>query len=401
MDPLNHNAENIAASVRNVLSKWNLETKVNAIVTDNASAMIKSCEILQKRHFPCFAHCLNLVVQDCLEENSIKHVLTKCKKIVKFFKCSTIAYEKFKQAQGDNAYSLIQEVSTRWNSAFKMVERILATKEFLSPVLLSLSRAPDPLTADDIELLEDIQTILAPFDYVTTQCSSSSKVTSSLIVPLTNGLVEGLNDQFGRLKTVDGQQACRFLQDRARIRLFPFEERSTARLATIMDPRFKKEGFRSPFNAEQAAVLLERSLSTNTIAGADAEEGDSQETAVEPPVTPNAAEPLLKFLSSNIEKKKRTKKVDVILVMRHYFEGINSDISSNPLEYWRSNESDQPALAKLAKKALCVPATSTESERMFSKAGQIISERRSSLKPNIVDQLLFINKNWWITESNI
>nr|XP_043069901.1 zinc finger BED domain-containing protein 4-like [Drosophila bipectinata] len=282
-----------------------------------------------------------------------------------------------------------------------MVERILATKEFLSPVLLSLSRAPDPLTADDIELLEDIQTILAPFDYVTTQCSSSSKVTSSLIVPLTNGLVEGLNDQFGRLKTVDGQQACRFLQDRARIRLFPFEERSTARLATIMDPRFKKEGFRSPFNAEQAAVLLERSLSTNTIAGADAEEGDSQETAVEPPVTPNAAEPLLKFLSSNIEKKKRTKKVDVILVMRHYFEGINSDISSNPLEYWRSNESDQPALAKLAKKALCVPATSTESERMFSKAGQIISERRSSLKPNIVDQLLFINKNWWITESNI
>ncbi|XP_043064693.1 E3 SUMO-protein ligase ZBED1-like [Drosophila ficusphila] len=195
IDPLNHNAENIAASVRNVLSKWNLESKVNAIVTDNASAMIKACEILQKRHLPCFAHCLNLVVQDCLEENSIKHVLTKCKKIVKFFKCSTIAYEKFKQAQGDNAYSLIQEVSTRWNSAFKMVERILATKEFISPVLLSLSRAPDPLTADDIELLEDIQTILAPFDYVTTQCSSSSKVTSSLIVPLTNGLVEGLNDQ--------------------------------------------------------------------------------------------------------------------------------------------------------------------------------------------------------------
>ncbi|XP_070133181.1 zinc finger BED domain-containing protein 4-like [Drosophila bipectinata] len=240
MDPFNHNAENIAASVRNVLSKWNLESKVIAIVTDNASAMIKS---------------------------------------------------------------LIHEVSTRWNSAFKMVERILATKEFLSPVL-SLSRAPDPLTANDIELLEDIQTILAPFDYVTTQCSSSSKVTCSLSVPLTNGLVEGLNDQFGRLKTVNGQQACRFLQDKARIRIFPFEERSTARLATIMDPRYKKEGFRSPFNAEQAAVLLERSLSTNMIAGGDAEEGDPQETAVEPPVTPNAAEPLPKFLFSNIEKKK-------------------------------------------------------------------------------------------------
>jgi len=41
-----------------------------------------------------------------------------------------------------------------------MVERILATNKFISPVLLSLFRAPDPLTADDIE---DIQTILALF----------------------------------------------------------------------------------------------------------------------------------------------------------------------------------------------------------------------------------------------
>jgi len=64
-----------------------------------------------------------------------------------------------------------------------MVERILATNKFISPVLLSLFRAPDPLTADDIE---DIQTILALFGYVTTQCSSSSKVTNSLIVPFKN-----------------------------------------------------------------------------------------------------------------------------------------------------------------------------------------------------------------------
>jgi len=45
-------------------------------------------------------------------------------------------------------------------------------------------------------------------------------------------------------------------------RLFPFEERSSTRLATNLDPRFKKEGFRSHFNAEQAVSLLEKTISS-------------------------------------------------------------------------------------------------------------------------------------------
>lgn len=51
-----------------------------------------------------------------------------------------------------------------------------------------------------------------------------------------------------------------------------------------------------------------------------------------------------------------------------------------------------------ALKYLCIPATSTESERMFSKAGLIISDRRSCLKAKTVDMLLFINKNYWISQ---
>ncbi|XP_030373419.1 uncharacterized protein LOC115629041 [Scaptodrosophila lebanonensis] len=50
-------------------------------------------------------------------------------------------------------------------------------------------------------------------------------------------------------------------------------------------------------------------------------------------------------------------------------------------------------------KYLCVPATSTESERMFSKAGLIVSEKRSSLKSKNVDMLIFINKNEWISNN--
>jgi len=55
---------------------------------------------------------------------------------------------------------------------------------------------------------------------------------------------------------------------------------------------------------------------------------------------------------------------------------------------------DFQAFKALAKEYLCVPASSCATERTFSKAGQIISDRRCALKSKTVDQLLFINKNF-------
>ncbi|KAI2646804.1 E3 SUMO-protein ligase ZBED1 [Labeo rohita] len=52
-----------------------------------------------------------------------------------------------------------------------------------------------------------------------------------------------------------------------------------------------------------------------------------------------------------------------------------------------------PRLSKLMAKKLCVVATSVPSERIFSKTGQIISERRSRLKPKKVRALVFLNAN--------
>jgi len=54
---------------------------------------------------------------------------------------------------------------------------------------------------------------------------------------------------------------------------------------------------------------------------------------------------------------------------------------------------DGEALMTLAKKFLCVPASSCESERVFSKAGQLISDRRTRLSSTVVDKILFLNKN--------
>lgn len=53
-----------------------------------------------------------------------------------------------------------------------------------------------------------------------------------------------------------------------------------------------------------------------------------------------------------------------------------------------------PSLYNLAMTHLAVQGTSVASERVFSTAGAVISDRRSRLAPEMVNALIFLNKNW-------
>ncbi|XP_070072653.1 zinc finger BED domain-containing protein 4-like [Drosophila takahashii] len=141
--PTNHSAVNIADTLRQILNEWDLLHKVVTIVTDNDVTMKKACQHLEITHFPCFAHTINLLVQEILKMEIIRPILTKCKAVVAFIKRSSTAMAKFREAQMvTDPLGLVQEVPTRWNSAFQMIERILQTKEALSIALLGTAKAP-------------------------------------------------------------------------------------------------------------------------------------------------------------------------------------------------------------------------------------------------------------------
>ena len=45
------------------------------------------------------------------------------------------------------------------------------------------------------------------------------------------------------------------------------------------------------------------------------------------------------------------------------------------------------------KKYLAISASSTESKKLFSAAGKVITKKRTRLEPEVVDEILFIQKN--------
>ena len=67
--------------------------------------------------------------------------------------------------------------------------------------------------------------------------------------------------------------------------------------------------------------------------------------------------------------------------------------SINTLTFFRNKQAVFPHLTSLVKKLICITASSVPSESLFSKAGQITTERRNRLKPTLVESLIFLKEN--------
>lgn len=129
--PGQHTAENIAAEIQTLVDKYGLRNKVNFMVTDNAANIVKAVkEILGWKHFGCYAHSLNLVVENSLQ--FIKPQIDKVKLIVAHVKKSTVSSErlqKYQVQQGRDPKRLVQAVETRWNSTYFMLKRFVELEE--------------------------------------------------------------------------------------------------------------------------------------------------------------------------------------------------------------------------------------------------------------------------------
>ena len=77
-----------------------------------------------------------------------------------------------------------------------------------------------------------------------------------------------------------------------------------------------------------------------------------------------------------------------------YSKNVKPDADSNPLEWWKIHESAYPTLAILVKKYLCVCAFSCASEWLFSTSGHVASKKSNLLKPNKLNTLVFLIRNY-------
>jgi len=65
----------------------------------------------------------------------------------------------------------------------------------------------------------------------------------------------------------------------------------------------------------------------------------------------------------------------------------------DPLTWWRTHEATLLHHAQFAKKHLCISASSSASERVFSTSGLICSTKRARLTEEHIEMLVFLAQN--------
>jgi len=72
---------------------------------------------------------------------------------------------------------------------------------------------------------------------------------------------------------------------------------------------------------------------------------------------------------------------------------LSSETSGNVLDWWRINSRSLTRLSIVAKAILSIPASSAASKRSFSVVGSTISQKRTALDSDTVEDILFVHSN--------
>lgn len=382
-----HTAANLTDKLENIMEHWQLNGKVTAVVTDNAQAAqnaVRDLDVCFNTGVTCAAHSLQLCINKALKYEDGADLCEKASKIVAHFRHSnvaTTALEKKQDQLGLKPLKLIQNCITRWDSTFAMIERLLSNRCAVTNVLtdraITKSAVAERLEISEREWLnlEKLAKLLKPLQVATTVFCSDSHSPISIVRPI----IYTLRDKHLHQSDDDDvmiKQIKKILRDELTTRFNLVYDCyigvDTRQVASFLDPRYKDLLTESA----EARIDIRKFVREQLIAEPiEEQEDNSQETAMD-------------FLFQSAPKCNSS-----LAQLEMYLSEPQISHNMDTFEWWATREKRYPALADLARKYLCIPATSASSERVFSTAGNIVTSKRNCLLPQNVNILVFTYQN--------
>lgn len=193
------------------------------------------------------------------------------------------------------------------------------------------------------------------------------------------------------------------LNEQLKLRFHGLEKNQLYADSTILDPRFKKKGFRTQDSFLKASECLKRRISEVRLPQV-LEENISATTAPAPGPTTATTSPE----AQNAENASIWDEFDkeMAMIIRpenntaaaireydHYMREPYLPRKEDPLKWWHKKKEIYPRVYQYMLKRLEMQATSVSCERVFSSAGLVLNQRRTLLKPEKVTQMLFLHSN--------
>ncbi|XP_033254308.1 zinc finger BED domain-containing protein 1-like [Drosophila miranda] len=254
-----HTAANLCSFLEKIVTEWDLKNKVAALASHNAHNIALAIRTGNWSQIRCFAHTLNLIVQKALDKMS--SVRRKAKAISEYFHRSSSGLKKLKDMQALLKLAdlkLTQEVPTRWNSTFKMFERLSILKE---AVVAALSTRTDLiLSPEDWDVIDGVLPVLKPFYEVTEEISAEKNVTLSKIIALTGLLQRKMAQIYPTVKNNLVAEVINEIINEMDGRFNDFEANILYAESTVLDPRFKGRAFKSAEAFKKSVADINKKL---------------------------------------------------------------------------------------------------------------------------------------------
>jgi len=250
--PPPHNGASLAEKIYSLLEEWGIDKKVFSITLDNVFANDLCVVNLKPKlnmnkvlpyegelfHMRCCAHILNLIVQDGLKETT--GTIQKIRDSVKYFRGLQIKKQNFLQVVNqmslDNNKGLKQNVPTRWNSTYLMLESAIHYRRasaYLEMTDKNYTFCPNTL---EWEKMNDISSFLGCFYRATCAFSGTKYHTANLYFPVVAFIFVNLKQE---LVSEDGYRRLTTSQMISKFEKYWSEFSLVLAIAVVLDPRYK------------------------------------------------------------------------------------------------------------------------------------------------------------------
>lgn len=391
--PPPHNTTTTYELVLKILEKWGIVKKVRAITTDSASEMAPAIELLRlgiinqsnihiepSWHVRCVCHIINRAVQDALLV--LKPYLVKLRSLLKKIRHSSTMKDEFKRLQAILKFETIcdppcLDVETRWNSAFIMMHKSYKLKvvfeKLIDNVEYKSRLIEDSLSNEEWEMMEAFKNFFSLAKEYTTVASAKTYPTISVQPLIYDNLVlhcqVTINDP--SLDFLPLRQAANLMLEKLD-KYQSFLKSDLAKIALFLDPRESNQG------TSQAIISKVRNI-------LEIKYGYIFENLIEPPKKRS----LFGFKETIFTETKGDEIQEYML-----WTAKKVDDKTDIINWWKTIGVPRfPFLSKLAKDTLMVMASSVPSESAFSDGGQIITAKRSKMKPENLEILMKL-RSW-------
>ncbi|XP_064468660.1 zinc finger BED domain-containing protein 4-like [Ornithodoros turicata] len=358
-----HTALNLSSMLQELCSEWHIPSSVTAfIVTDNGRNMRAAVMQLPWKERACFAHTLQLAINDALPQvPGLTELCKKARAIVGHYKHSPAQKRLDDLLLNMNKPTLkvLQDVQTRWNSQFVMFSRLLQLREAVSVELATSNSSIDCFTSTEWRLVSDIVDVLQPFYDATVEVSADRYPTLSILTPIVFVLMECVS----QLQHESTLAKCVFKCMRARF--VGYELVEVANMTMFLDPRFRCTLYSSDSQMQLwLADQVMKELQPFQEEFSPQKDASSSTAPTSSLSLWNAFERLMESSDQGQAMSLPEREVG------DYTKGALLKRSEDPCRWWQTvGRFKYPMLARAALKYLAIPATSVPSERVFSNAG--------------------------------